>query len=503
MSETTRTDAAAPGGDGGDTDGGAPIAERVATWADDRLRSATFLESARTKVFPTHWSFLLGELALYSLVVVIISGTILTLFYVPSSEEVVYTGSYEPLQGLEISRAYESVLNISFDVPGGLLVRQVHHWGALLFMAATTAHLARVFFTGAFRKPRELNWVIGVTLLVLGMGLGFTGYSLPDDLLSGTGLVIAWSILKSIPVIGADLAFALIGGQWPGQELVAKIYPLHIFILPGALVAVLAAHLGILWRQKHTHEPGPGSTRRNIVGERLWPHYVLKSAAVFFATAGVLTVLGGAFQINPVWVYGPYLPADATTAAQPDWYIGFLEGALRLFPGWEFRAFGVTIPNPFFPGVLFPAIAFTALFAVPWIHRRLTGDHEVHHRIERPRDAPVRTGIGIAVIVGYVTLLLAGAQELIANQLDMPVARLTVILRIVFVLGPPLAGWLTWRITRSLGEGDPHPLRGDPALVLVRTEQGAYETEPYRVPVDSDAAEAEEEPATAGGGGDP
>lgn len=455
--------------------------EATARWVDERLRAAQFVESARTKVFPTHWSFLLGELALYSLVVVVISGTILTLFFVPSTEEVVYTGSYTPLQGIEITRAYESVLHVSFDVPGGLLIRQVHHWGALLFLAATTAHLARVFFTGAFRRPREMNWVVGVTLLLLAMGLGFTGYSLPDDLLSGTGLMIAWSILKSIPVVGADLSFALIGGDWPGQDIIARLYPLHIFILPGALFGLLGVHLGMLWRQKHTHEPGPGSTPTNIVGERLWPHYALKSAAVFFGTAGVLVLLGGAFQINPVWLYGPYLPADATTAAQPDWYIGFLEGSLRLFPGWEFRSFGFTLANPFFPGVVFPGVAFGLLYAVPWIHRRLTGDDEVHHQIDRPRDAPVRTGVGVAIITGYVVLLLAGGQELIANQLGMRVDRLTRFLQFSLFLAPALAGWFAWKLATSLRLSNPHPLRGDRALTLHRSVDGGYTTTPVEL----------------------
>ena len=188
-------------------------ADGTAAWVDDRLGASGYLRRSLNKVFPDHWSFMLGEIALYSFVILLLTGTYLSFFYTPSLTEVVYNGSYVPLKGVTMSQAYASTLDISFDVRGGLIMRQIHHWAALLFMASIVVHLMRVFFTGAFRKPREINWVIGVGLLVMGIGEGFAGYSLPDDLLSGTGLRIAYSIALSIPVVGTWAAFMVFGRE--------------------------------------------------------------------------------------------------------------------------------------------------------------------------------------------------------------------------------------------------------------------------------------------------
>src|SRR5690242_4383512 len=159
----------------------------VAGWADDRLSLGTLTKVFARKVFPDHWSFMLGEIALWSFVVLLLTGTFLTFWFVPSMSEQTYEGSYTQLRGVPMSDAYASTLHISFDVRGGLLVRQMHHWSAMLFIAAMFVHMMRTFVTGAFRKPRELNWLIGAVLLLMGIVEGFAGYSLPDDLLSGTG----------------------------------------------------------------------------------------------------------------------------------------------------------------------------------------------------------------------------------------------------------------------------------------------------------------------------
>ena len=173
---------------------------RVARWFDDRLGASRFARTSLDKVFPDHWSFLLGEVAFYSFIVLVATGVFLTFFFEPSQREVIYHGSYRPLQGVPMSAAFQSTVRLSFDVRAGLVIRQMHHWAALVFLAAIVTHLGRIFFTGAFRRPRELNWIVGVTMLLLALGNGFTGYSLPDDLLSGTGLRIAYSVVLSIPV---------------------------------------------------------------------------------------------------------------------------------------------------------------------------------------------------------------------------------------------------------------------------------------------------------------
>src|SRR5690606_23022240 len=195
---------------------------------DERMHVASPLRKLMNKVFPDHWSFLLGEIALWSFVVLLLTGTFLTLFFDASMEEVVYDGAYAPLRGVEMSRAYESALEITFEVRGGMIMRQMHHWGALLFMAAIIAHMLRTVVTGAFRKPRELNWIIGVLLFWVGFLEGFMGYSLPDDALSGTGLRIGHAIMLSVPVIGTWLADALFGGEFPGNgAIIPRFYILH------------------------------------------------------------------------------------------------------------------------------------------------------------------------------------------------------------------------------------------------------------------------------------
>ncbi len=207
------------------------ITARGADAVDQRYGAAAFVKRSINKVFPTHWSFLLGEIALYSFIILLISGVYLTLFFDPSMSEVVYDGAYQPLRGLTMSRAYESTLHISFEVRGGLFVRQVHHWTALLFVASMIVHMCRIFFTGAFRRPREITWVLGVLLLILALFEGFFGYSLPDDLLSGTGLRAAFSgITLSVPVVGTWLHWMLFDGDFPGTIVISRMYITHVLL---------------------------------------------------------------------------------------------------------------------------------------------------------------------------------------------------------------------------------------------------------------------------------
>jgi ubiquinol-cytochrome c reductase cytochrome b subunit len=352
---------------------------------------------------------------------------------------------------VEVSEAYRSVLDISFEVRAGLVMRQIHHWAALMFIAAIVAHLIRIFFTGAFRRPREINWVIGVTLLLLAIFNGFTGYSLPDDLLSGTGLRIAYSIALSVPVVGTWIAFLVFGGEFPADQIIGRLLAIHIMIVPALIAALLAAHLAILWRQKHTQFPEPGHAETNVVGSMLWPTYAAKSVGLFFAIFAVLALLGGIAQINPVWLYGPFDPSAVTSPAQPDWYLGWVEGALRLFPAWEISAFGYTIANPFFPAVLLPGITFTLLYAWPFVEARFTKEHlRSHELLDRPRENPVRTGIGFAALTFYTLLFSGGSNDLVAKWFHVDVSGVTATLRILVVVLPPLVGWIAYRWAKAL-----------------------------------------------------
>jgi len=274
---------------------------QVANYVDERTGAAAWMKKNLQKVFPDHWSFLLGEVALYSFIILLLSGTYLTFWFDPSAREVIYEGSYEPLEGVQMSAAYASTLHISFEVRGGLLMRQIHHWAALIFMAAIVAHLMRVFFTGAFRKPREANWIIGIGLLTLGIVEGFLGYSLPDDLLSGTGIRIAEAIIQAIPVVGSYLSYFAFGGAFPGEAFIPRIYIVHVLLLPGAFLALITVHLMMVWYQKHTQYPGPGRTEKNVVGYPLMPVYMAKAGGFFFIVFGVTAFIAAVASINPIW----------------------------------------------------------------------------------------------------------------------------------------------------------------------------------------------------------
>ena len=433
------------------------LTHRMARWIDDRLGSAQFVRTALNKVFPDHWSFMIGELGLYCFVVLVLTGVYLTFFFDPSSNLTVYEGSYGPLRGVEMTEAYHSALELSFDVRAGLVMRQIHHWAALLFLAATAVHLGRVFFTGAFRRPRELNWVIGCTLLILALVNGLFGYSLLDDQLSGTGLRIVYSVALSIPLIGTWVTSLLFGGEFPGPDIIERLYVLHILIVPALITVLLAAHLGILVRQKHTQFDGPGRHEGNVVGERMWPTYAAKALGLFFLTSAVLAFLGGVFQINPIWIYGPFDPAQVSAASQPDWYMGWLDGALRIMPGWETRAWGFEIPNPFYPGVLLGGITFGLLYAWPFLEARVTGDYAEHHILDRPRQRPVRTALGAATISFYVVCFLAGGADVMAATFGLSVNAVLWAFRVLVLVSPPIVGWLTYRLCKELAARDGVP----------------------------------------------
>jgi ubiquinol-cytochrome c reductase cytochrome b subunit len=423
--------------------------------ADERYRGAAFMKRSINKVFPTHWSFLLGEIALYSFIILLLSGTYLTLFFDPSVTEVVYHGTYQPLRGISMSRAYESALNISFEVRGGLFVRQVHHWAALLFVVAMIVHLFRVFFTGAFRKPREANWVIGSILLILAMFEGFMGYSLPDDLLSGTGLRLAFGgITMSVPVIGTWLHWLLFGGDFPGTLIVPRMYIAHVFLLPGIMLALIAAHIALVWYQKHTQYPGPARTERNVVGTRIVPVFSIDQGAYFMFTLGVLALMGGLLQINPIWNLGPYNPSQVSAGSQPDFYMMWTEGLARTMPPWELYLGRYTIPAAFWVALAMGAI-FTVLIAYPWIEKRLTKDTTARHNLlQRPRDVPVRTAIGAMAATTYLILTLMGANDVIAYKFNISLNATTWAGRIGILIAPPLAYFLAYRLCVGLQRSD-------------------------------------------------
>ncbi|WP_327188167.1 cytochrome bc1 complex cytochrome b subunit [Streptomyces sp. NBC_01334] len=432
----------------------APAGERLADWADGRLGIYTLAKANMRKIFPDHWSFMLGEVCLYSFLILILTGVYLTLFFHPSMTEVAYHGSYVPLQGQRMSEAYKSTLDISFDVRGGLLIRQLHHWSALIFLAGMIVHMMRVFFTGAFRKPREVNWVFGVLLLFLGMFTGFTGYSLPDDLLSGTGLHFMEGAILSIPIVGTYLSFFLFGGEYPGHDLIPRFYSIHVLLLPGIMLGLVVAHLILVFYHKHTQFAGPGRSNKNVVGMPLLPVYAAKAGGFFFLVFGVLAVIAGIAQINPIWAFGPYRADQVAAGSQPDWYMGFAEGLLRIMPGWEINFWGHTLAL----GVFIPLAGFAVVLALigvyPFVESWVTGDEREHHILDRPRNAPTRTAFGVAWLTAYFVTMIAGGNDIWATQFHLSLNAITWFVRIFFFAGPVIAFVVTKRICLGLQRRD-------------------------------------------------
>ena len=458
----------------------------AATWADDRLGLAGLAKKNLRKVFPDHWSFMLGEIALWSFVVLLLTGVFLTLWFRPSMVEVTYNGSYEQLRGIQMSEAYASSLNLSFDVRAGLLMRQMHHWAAMVFVASMMIHLLRVYFTGAFRKPRELNWVIGCLLLLLGTLEGFTGYSLPDDLLSGTGIRAADGFMKSMPVVGTYLSFFLFGGEFPGDSIIPRLYTAHVLLIPGLLLALIAAHMLLLVYHKHTQWPGPGRTEQNVVGYPMLPVYAAKAGGFFFLVFGVLALMGGLLSINPVWRFGPYNPAQVTAGSQPDWYMGWPDGALRIMPGIETHLFGVTFSwNVLLPIIILPGLMFTILMSLPFVEAFITGDKRDHHLLQRPRNAPTRTAVMAALMTFYGLMWAAGGNDIIAIKTHLSLNEITYFMRGAVFIGPVVAFLIARRWCISLQRHDNETLlHGMESGVIMRDAQGGYSERHVPLPVE-------------------
>jgi len=446
-----------------------PALSGVGGWLDDRFHGAKGVRVLMRKVFPDHWSFMLGEIALWSFVILLLTGTYLALFFDPSMSQLVYHGSYTKLDGITMSHAYETTLNISFDIRGGLLMRQVHHWSAILFMIAIMAHMLRVFFTGAYRKPREVNWLIGIVLFTMGMIEGLFGYSLPDDQLSGAGLRITEGVAQGIPLVGTYVSYFLFGGAFPGNLIIPRMYILHVLLIPGLILALITAHLFIMFHQKHTQMPAKGNTEKNVVGAPFWPYFLLKGQAWFFFIFGVLVVLSTFAEINPVWMYGPYTPLAISSASQPDFYMGLLEGSLRMMPAWEVNFFGHTVSfSVLIPGLLPIGLLFTGAALWPFFEQWATGDKKFHHINDRPRNAPVRTAVGVAVMCAYGVMWLEGANDVLANAFSVPLYTITWISRVlVFVL--PTAGYFaTKRICLALQRKDAELLTHGVEIGIIR-----------------------------------
>jgi ubiquinol-cytochrome c reductase cytochrome b subunit len=442
---------------------------------DQRTGTAPFLRKSLRYLFPDHWSFLLGEVALYAFIVLVGTGIYLTFFYEDSTARVVYHGPYVPLQGHEMTHAYRSVLDLSTTVKAGLLIRQTHHWAANVFIAAIVLHLMRVFFTGAYRKPRELTYWIGVTMLTAALLEGYLGYSLADDLLSGMGLAIGYAVAMSIPVVGANLAALIWDGPFPGgHAFFPRMYIVHVLVIPVLIGTLLAVHLALVALKHHTQfRQGLRESERKLVGVPTFPGQAPRSLGLLAVVAGVLFLLGGLVQINPIWLWGPYHTYDATNGAQPDWYLGWLIGALRITPSFDVTIAGYTlVPNPFWGGALLPLVFFAFFYLWPWLERRLTHDDAYHNLLERPRDAPLRTAIGYAIISLVFLVFLAGSADRVDVMFGLSYSAQIWLYRVLFFAGPVIAALLAYRTCVELQRGEQLDRRRKLAERAARTARG-------------------------------
>ena len=441
---------------------------------DSRLPVAGVVRTQINKVFPTHWSFMLGEVALYSFLILLLTGVYLALFFDPSITKVIYDGAYTPLNGVEMSRAYATALDISFEVRGGLFVRQMHHWAALMFMLAMVAHMGRIFFTGAFRRPREANWIIGCSLILLGMVEGFLGYSLPDDLLSGVGLRIASAIILGLPIIGTWLHWGIFGGDFPSDLMLDRFYILHVLILPGIILGLIAAHVLLVWFQKHTQFPGPGRAENNVVGVRILPVFATKAIGMGMMTAGVLALMSGLLTINAIWNLGPYNPSQVSAGSQPDIYMLWTDGMARILPAWELYLGNYTIPSAFWVALLC-GLLVVLLMAYPFIEKKLTGDDAHHNLLQRPRDVPVRSGIGAMAITFFLLITMSGGNDHVAHFFQISLNAMTWVGRIGLLVLPPLAYWITYSVCVGLQRSDREVLEhGIETGVIKQLPNGAF-----------------------------
>lgn len=450
------------------------MTDRIAQWLDERTRNGAIIRAWRSRVFPDHWSLLLGQVVVASFVVSSLTGVFLLFFYDPSITPVEYDGPYVPLHGVEMSRALESTLDISLEVRGGLLIRQLHHWSASLMIAALLLHILRVFFTGAFRKPRELNWLILFGILFASIAAGLTGHVLPDDMLSGSSLAVLDGILKAIPVVGTWLSFLVFQGQFPAGAI-TTFYPLHIVVLPAIIVGLMVVNGILAAVHKPTQFPGPGRTERNVVG-RPFRAAAVKSVGLFSIVFGVLTAIAATVTVNPIWTYGPADPGNASAGGGALWYLAFLDGAQRLVPpGWEFvwldRTWTLAVLVPVGICVLFLVTAMIYPFIEGWI----TGARREHHLLTRPRNAPTRTGIGVAGIVFYGVLWAAAGSDLIALHFSLSIEGIVLTLQLALLLGPITGFVLAKRICLSLQRKDREiVLHGYESGRIVRLPGGEY-----------------------------
>jgi len=499
-----------------------PVDRRVRRTLTDRLTdaisrtragsaAATEIDRLRRRAVPNHWTHWFGVVPLALTAVLFITGAILTVFYSASSDIVAYHGSYAPLQGVPVSKAFDSVMNISLDVRGGLLIRQAHHWAALALPAAICVQLAILFFTGAHRRPRRGSWLLLMLVLLVALGTGWTGYALPDDLLAGTGLRITQGVALGIPVVGAWVSQLIFGGAFPGSAI-EQLAPLHIVVLPLVLLALIGIRSVVALRRPAPRFREPA--KRADPGIPTWPTGATRAGGLSALVAAVILVGAATVTISPVWLNGPSDPASAGAGSQPDWYTGFLDGALRLVPpGWEVEWWGYTWTFAILVPLAVVSLFILGVAIYPFLESWIRRDRREYDVLERPRNAAGRTALGVAGLVFIGTLWGAAAADHIAVLFRLSLEGVLTGFQVLLIAGPFAAFVLTRRICLGLQRKDRDIVQhGWETGRIVRLPGGEYievhagggEQEQWRLPVGhtSDAAlvSPDETPQPGGAG---
>ncbi|GAA5122284.1 hypothetical protein GCM10023339_40460 [Alloalcanivorax gelatiniphagus] len=381
-----------------------------------------------------------------------------------------------------MSRAYESTVRLSLEVRGGLLVRQAHHWAALVLPASLTLQMLVSFFTGGFRRPRRSSWVLLCLVFLLTLAGGWSGYGLPDDSLAGTGLRIVEGIVVGIPVIGAWLRAALFGGVFPGV-VVTRLYWIHVVVVPLALLAIIGLRLRLAYRERPQQMPRSRQVDDDRVGLP-WAAAFARATGMATITVGLLVAMGGMLSIAPVWLYGPSSASSASAGSQPDWYTSFLDGALRLVPpGWEIDALGGTWPIAILLPQVVAAAFLTVVLVYPFLEEVVTRDRRQHHVLDRPRDAPNRTGLGVAGLTFYGSLWAAGATDIVTTQFGIAFELQVRFLWSTLTLGSVAAFFVTRWVCLGLQAKDSETeVHGVETGIIRRAPTGAYLSQ-HKVPI--------------------
>lgn len=419
------------------------LLERIAHHIDRRIAVSQAAHHAANKIFPHHWSFLLGELALFSFLLLVLTGLFLTMFYRPAVDPVMYAGASPYYDGVELPAAYASIVALSHDVPVGDLFRRVHRFSAHVFVASTILHGVRVFLTGAFRKPRELNYALGLVLLLLAIGSAFTGQILPYDVIAGFTLRVTDAFLLSVPWVGPHLSFWVFGGEYLTADVLHRMYILHVLILPAVIGLLVGAHLVLVVRQKHTQFADPRvDGQRVVVGRPLWPWQFVISTSLGLIMLVVILVAATVVPWSDVALNGPYVVGHSSNAAQPDWWLMWSEGALRLIPAIQIDLLGTVVSQVFLGGIVLPVVLFGGLFLYPYVERRRYPVEAPQHVLQHPFDVPLRLGLFTTVAVALLLLTGAAMLDYVARLLRRDLEGVFWFFRIATLILPPSSGLL-------------------------------------------------------------